>query len=134
MPPYDWNWEWLAGDEGDFRDWSAAQALPSIAFSAITDIAAPPSNNTVQAGAFYRVMRHRQPKWALFLCPCGCREVVTLSLQAVHRPHWRVRSSEQQRPSLRPSVWRDVGCRSHFWIEDGRVYWCRETDVRWGGR
>jgi hypothetical protein len=28
------------------------------------------------------------------------------------------------RPTLRPSVWLRTGCRSHFWIRDGRVEWC----------
>ncbi|WP_368356434.1 DUF6527 family protein [Acidithiobacillus ferruginosus] len=68
-----------------------------------------------------------KPKWALFKCPCRCGDVVTLSLQPVHRPHWRLTRTLTGRPTLYPSVWRDKGCLSHFWLRDGRVSWCADT-------
>ncbi|WP_394345765.1 DUF6527 family protein [Flaviaesturariibacter aridisoli] len=62
--------------------------------------------------------------WALFQCPCGCKDITTLSLQTIHAKRWRVTLSQNRRPSLSPSVARIVGCFSHYWIDDGRVYWC----------
>lgn len=121
------SWLWSRSTERDFEAWIARQPQPAITFSEINEVVSPPPNESVQAGAFYRVMRDNKPKWALFLCPCGCHSVVTLSLQRAHWPHWNVRASAERRPSLRPSVWRDVGCLSHFWVEDGRVYWCGDT-------
>ena len=121
------DWLRLGSAETDFDAWITRQPAPAIAFPEIRDVASPPSNEVVQSSIFYRVLRNDQPKWALFLCPCGCRAVVTLSLQFAHRPHWTVRASRNCRPSMRPSVWRDIGCLSHFWIEDGRVYWCSDT-------
>ena len=122
-------WFGLGTAETDFDAWIARQPLPAITFAGITDVSAPPPNNAVQPAVFYRVMRNELPKWALFQCPCGCRSVITLSLQPVHRPHWTVRTSKGRRPSMRPSVWRDMGCFSHFWVEDGRVYWCGDTGI-----
>jgi len=29
-----------------------------------------------------------------------------------------------ERPSLKPSIWLQGGCRSHFWVRRGRVEWC----------
>lgn len=123
------SWLRLGSAETDFDAWIAGQPSPAITFQQISDVEAPPLNELVQSGVFYRVMRIDRAKWALFLCPCGCRSVITLSLQHAHRPHWTVRASRDSRPSMRPSVWRDIGCRSHFWIEDGRVYWCSDTGI-----
>jgi hypothetical protein len=121
------NWLRTNSTEKNFKAWIARQPLPLITFLEINDVEFPPSNEEIHPGIFYRVMRNKAPKWALFLCPCGCRAVITLSLQLIHRPHWTVRASRNRRPSMRPSVWRDIGCLSHFWIEDGRVYWCKDT-------
>ena len=118
---------WHKSAEAEFAAWIASQPLPEIVFLATTDVTSPPLNEAVQPGTFYRVMRNEQPKWALFQCPCGCSTVITLSLQQAHRPHWVVHSSKEHRPSMRPSVWRDIGCFSHFWVEDGRVYWCVDS-------
>jgi len=114
----------------DIDEWFARQPRPKVTFPFVTDVDQPPSNHAVQTGVFYRVMRAGRPKWALFLCPCGCRSVITLSLQPVHQPHWVVRIGKGDRPSMRPSVWRDIGCLSHFWIEDGRIYWCTDSGSR----
>lgn len=121
------NWLGLGSSEADFDLWITRRPRPAITFHEINDVALPPSNELVVPGVFYRVMRNDQPKWALFLCPCGCHSVITLSLQLAHRPRWTVRESKKNRPSMRPSVWRDVGCLSHFWVEDGRIYWCGDT-------
>ncbi len=129
MPPFKKLFRLLApgSAETDFDAWITRQPLPAITFREITDVASPPANEAVLPDVFYRVMRNEQPKWALFLCPCGCRSVITLSLQLAHRPHWTVCASKERRPSMRPSVWRDIGCFSHFWVEDGRIYRCGDT-------
>jgi hypothetical protein len=108
-------------------DWLKRQPLPDVTFAKIQVVEAPPTNDLIHAGEFFRVVRNGQDKWALFLCPCGCSQVITLSLQRVHKPRWGVTAGEEGRPSLWPSIWRDVGCLSHFWIDHGRVYWCRNT-------
>jgi hypothetical protein len=113
--------------ERGFDRWLARQPLPSITFPELTDVPMPPMNDGVRPGGFYRVMRKGRPKWVLFLCPCGCESVITLSLQRIHRPHWTVRRSDNKRPSMSPSVWRITGCLSHFWVYDGRVYLCNDT-------
>jgi hypothetical protein len=90
----------------------------------VTSVAetAPPLESVLD-GVVHVVAPNESPMWAMLRCPCGCTAVITLSLQRVHRPHWTVGISAEGRASLRPSVWRDVGCRSHFWVLDGRVYW-----------
>lgn len=60
---------------------------------------------------------------AVLLCPCGCRQLITLNLVAPARPRWRVRFHADGSLTMTPSIWRNVGCYSHFWIRRGRVLW-----------
>jgi len=57
-------------------------------------------------------------------CPCGCGDVLELALIEEAQPRWSLQVDRRGRPSLSPSVWRRTGCRSHFWLHEGRVRWC----------
>lgn len=92
------------------------------AYSAIEVVEAAPSLEDVEAAKLVVVRANGKDRWVMLRCPCGCNEVVTLSVQQAHRTHW-TRSGSQDRPTLHPSIWRTEGCRSHFWILDGKVVW-----------
>lgn len=103
--------------------------LPEVWFRGATVVEKTPGNAFVTENRFF-VVRHRGAfLWALFKCPCGCGEVISLPLQSPHSPKWRVSMTDAQRPSLYPSVWRNKGCMSHFWIEDGRVFWTADSGI-----
>ena len=57
-------------------------------------------------------------------CPCGCGDTIELMILREARPRWDISVNEAGRPSLHPSVWRKSGCRSHFWVREGRILWC----------
>lgn len=62
---------------------------------------------------------------AALLCPCDCGAVVHLNLTVSTRPAWLVRRSwSTGLVTLSPSIWRTQGCRSHFFLRDGRIDWC----------
>lgn len=67
------------------------------------------------------------PAWAVFRCPCGCGRAVNLSLRDSHAPHWEL-VGECKWPTIEPSIWQRVGCKSHFWIRDGFVDWCDTSE------
>jgi hypothetical protein len=100
---------------------------PPVFFRAVSVVDKPPKNEEVVERDFYFVLSANRPKWSLFKCPCGCGDVITLSLQSAHRPHWRLEKVESEHPTLHPSIWRDKGCMSHFWLKGGRVFWCHDT-------
>ena len=52
---------------------------------------------------------------ATFLCPCGCGDRIFLNLSTGATPLWTVNGN-----SISPSVNRMVGCRSHFFITNGK--------------
>jgi hypothetical protein len=64
------------------------------------------------------------PWVAVFKCPCGCEKNVWLNLLKAHRPRWYVVVNQNGSPTVSPSVNRQVGCRSHFLLIDGKIKWC----------
>lgn len=73
------------------------------------------------------VLGEREHLWeAAILCPCGCGETLHMSLHREGRPRWKVEKHKNGTVSLYPSVWRKVGCRSHFYFRKGYIEWCRE--------
>jgi hypothetical protein len=63
--------------------------------------------------------------WCVGLrCPCGCGERLEMMMLENVTPRWDIVLDGKGRASLRPSVWRRVGCRSHFWVKDGKIIWC----------
>jgi hypothetical protein len=65
-------------------------------------------------------------KWALMRCPCGCNEVLSQSLMKKKLPSWRLEIDRWNRITLSPSIWKNDGCRSHFFIKKGRLIWCKD--------
>jgi len=102
---------------------------PDVYFKILSVLDKTPSNNSIGEKDFITVVYHGRLLWVLFRCPCGCGNVISLSLQKVHNPNWTVRKTQAGRPTIHPSVWRNKGCCSHFWIKDGRVYWCENTGI-----
>jgi hypothetical protein len=62
-------------------------------------------------------------KWVYMKCPCGCGEILTLSLMKKHKPCWSLKIDKLNRATLSPSIWKEDGCRSHFWIRKGKLEW-----------
>lgn len=61
--------------------------------------------------------------WMLgFNCPCGCNELIQLNLLEEASPSWSY-SLKADKISIKPSIWRNAGCKSHFFIHKGNVKW-----------
>ncbi|MGC9948815.1 MAG: DUF6527 family protein [Bryobacteraceae bacterium] len=71
------------------------------------------------------VLGGTHPWSAVLLCPCGCDDRIHLSLLRDDSPRWSLRVDNGKLPSLSPSVWRTKGCRSHFFLRQGRIDWCK---------
>ena len=80
---------------------------------------------------------NRLPRWNLALarengedwcigmrCPCGCGQQLEMMLLKEVKPRWDARVNSRGQVSLHPSVWLRTGCRSHFWMREGKVIWC----------
>lgn len=75
------------------------------------------------AQALYVVGENGNDWNVAFLCPCGCGAVIQLGLLRDSSPRWSVCRHEDGTVSLSPSVWRQIGCRSHFYVSRSRIAW-----------
>lgn len=81
--------------------------------------------DAVTRGQFFVVGEDSYSWCAAMVCPCGCGETLQMSLLQEGRPRWTFEEHNDGTPTLHPSVWRQVGCRSHFFLRNGVVVWCR---------
>ncbi|MBL6446403.1 hypothetical protein JMN32_08795 [Fulvivirga sp. 29W222] len=66
--------------------------------------------------------------WAIsFVCPCGCREVIHLNAIESVFPRWTHTIGDSKRIDIYPSIHRTVGCKSHFWVKNGKINWCKDS-------
>jgi len=79
--------------------------------------------DVVEETKLYLVGQRAAPWSAMFVCPCGCKATVALSLIPDDQPRWRARYHADGTLSLSPSIWRTRGCHSHFFIRHGKVVW-----------
>lgn len=122
-------WCWFLGlwKERNPKIQEKHHAPPPRVFLSCEVVKSPPPNDGIPHGKFIVVTPSKEPKWALFKCPCGCGHVITLSLASGRTPQWQVRLEEGLYPTLHPSVRQLKGCYSHFWVKGGRIHWCDDT-------
>lgn len=77
----------------------------------------------LRKNVLYIVVEDGDQWHASLICPCGCGEVTHLNLLPDERPCWKIADHNDGTGSLSPSIWRKVGCRSHYWLTKGRVHW-----------
>jgi len=96
----------------------------------------PPYGTEVVEEALPKILKRRTlyivqedgfQEQAAMMCPCGCTAVLHINLLTDERPCWRVTQHSDATASLHPSVWRQRGCRAHFWFRRGRVEWCKSA-------
>lgn len=63
------------------------------------------------------------PELLAFKCPCGCDENVILNLLEDTSPRWSYLINGRNLIDIRPSVWRKVGCKSHFFVINSIIKW-----------
>jgi hypothetical protein len=73
------------------------------------------------------VVDRRGPRSVVFQCPCGCGEILVISVDPKSDHSWRLKRNTRG-ISLTPSVWRTTGCKSHFVLWQNQVWWCRSYD------
>lgn len=96
---------------------------PEIAIRFVDD-----TPEELRSRVLYVIGDKLSPWKAALMCPCGCNETIELNLSPPGRPLWHVIVSKSG-VSVRPSIWRTKGCRSHFWIRNGRIEWCMNKDA-----
>ena len=106
------SWWWLV-------DWLGSQG--ALATEVVEDFP-----DVIEPGRVYLVGGGSVPWSAALLCPCGCSAAIQLSLVKNDLPRWHAKRHLNDTVTLHPSIWRDKGCRSHFFLRRGRIIWARD--------
>ncbi|EEJ5471725.1 hypothetical protein AU693_004813 [Salmonella enterica subsp. diarizonae] len=68
--------------------------------------------------------RENNEDWAVaFFCPCGCGKWIELLLLKEAKPNWSIQVDQKNIPTFHPSVLLQKGCKSHFWLRNGKIEW-----------
>lgn len=60
---------------------------------------------------------------AVMICPCGCNKILHMNLMEEYYPSWKFTLLKKDIVSLRPSINRTIGCKSHFFVTNGKIIW-----------
>lgn len=74
--------------------------------------------------AVYVLGTKENPWQVAFHCPCQCGDVIELFTNKQARPRWDIEFEANGLVTLYPSVFRKQGCKSHFFLRNGRIEWC----------
>jgi Family of unknown function (DUF6527) len=77
----------------------------------------------LKLGTLYIINNNNFPWQVAMLCPCGCKKILHMNLMKDHNPRWRFKIDNKNKISLHPSIWRTVGCKSHFFVKKGKILW-----------
>jgi hypothetical protein len=111
-----WLMEWIAFVIGWLRNWFG---LP---YRAIVRHGSLPSRHA--PATVYLLHEDGEPWHASMICPCGCGATLEMNLLPDEKPVWTAAVEPDGSATLHPSVWRKVGCKSHFFVRKGRIVWC----------
>ena len=109
-------WEWL-------RSWFVR---PIERIRPLRTVLTEELPEVVEPGVVY-VLGEGTHRWFVaMICPCGCQELLQMSLLADAKPRWRlIEHGDDGTITLQPSVWQKVGCQSHFFLRRGLILWSR---------
>ena len=115
-----WVWERLAYLGGGLRTWFGRPLRAVVREGSLPRVFAP--------DAVYILEEDGEPWQASMRCPCGCGAILDMNLLPDDKPVWRTSIGKNGSATLHPSVWRTVGCKSHFFVRNGRIIWCEPGD------
>lgn len=79
----------------------------------------------IEDGVFYLLESVDGNPWSVcFRCPCGCGQYIHLPVLKDSGVYWDLSIDEEGRPSLSPSILSLDGCKSNFFIKNGKSIIC----------
>jgi hypothetical protein len=79
----------------------------------------------IENRTIYIVGIKNYPWLIAFNCPCGCNKLIQLNLLIDGEDTWAFKINKKGKINIYPSVWRKVGCKSHFFIRKSKVDWVK---------
>lgn len=107
--------------------WVTNELLPAYAV-VLVDEYLP---RQLERKTLYIVQEDGYIEQAAIVCPCGCKQILHMNMLPDERPCWAVHKHHDGSYSIQPSIWRQVGCKSHFWFRSNRIHWCKGCGPWW---
>ncbi len=85
--------------------------------------------STIPRGLVFIVGSKGQEELAVLSCPCGCGDRLRLNLIKASKPNWSWLIDIDKTVTFCPSINRLTGCKSHFFLTEGRVQWCGRSEI-----
>jgi len=82
------------------------------------------TKDKIKPGIIY-LYNKENAEWAWFRCPCGCGTIIVLRIENPKQsfPSW-ILTVNNNLVTFSPSIQQLNGCKSHFFIREGKVIWC----------
>jgi hypothetical protein len=113
---------------GRARQWFQTLAVPFGRPSRLTVLRTDELPERPSVRHLYVVGERGEDWYAALVCPCGCGALIDLNLVPPGRPCWKLTVHSDGTPTLGPSVWRQVDCRAHFFVRQGRIVWALSSE------
>ena len=98
-------------------------------FSRIKFLEITPKDDAIGSRDFILVVYKGKSYWVMFRCPCGCCKVICLPLRSSEGGNrWQLEVNNLGKPTLYPSIRQNTGCKSHFWVKNGKIQWCTDDE------
>ncbi|MDX2072551.1 MAG: DUF6527 family protein [Haliscomenobacter sp.] len=94
-----------------------------LLFCLIRDDSCLPEEQHIRKYTVYWVGEQPHQWCAVFYCPCGCKELIYLNLLPTAKPCWSLTPKGKKHGTFSPSVHRIKGCKSRFFVIEGRTRW-----------
>lgn len=98
------------------NNWRRSKRYKSIEY--VADIP-----DTLDSKTIYLEGSEGKERFAALICPCGCGDSIELVINGPS-PSWTIAFSKEGKITFRPSIFRSVKCKSHFFVRANRVEWC----------
>lgn len=79
--------------------------------------------NVLKSKTIYIIGVENNPWQLIMECPCGCKNTLHMNLMKEESPVWSYVIENKKMITIHPSINRIVGCKSHFFIRNGKLVW-----------
>lgn len=121
--------KWMKNIWSSLIHWWYGESDDKKGIYQLLDVVDQPLLDEVETNIVYYI-GDKDWKWLLmFQCPCGCDDIIYLSLLEKSKQNWSIEGMNNNIFSIHPSINRQVGCRSHFFITHNEVRWCERLET-----
>lgn len=115
---YSWFLSFFSKKEIEATEIITKEVSNAFSYSYVVDLP-----DTIKSKQILIIKDGVEPELLVLKCPCGCNQDIMLNLLKDTKPKWDFDFTSKDEINIYPSIWRNIGCKSHFFIKEGNVDW-----------